>query len=241
MQTAERRRTIRAIALSAAAHGAVLTVLAFHAPVLRAPVELAGPPAAIIPILIMPRLPPAAAGSAGGRPVIRLHRRQVRPRDVPPEVAPLITSAAAQAASTPLPATAPVRETEPVEPAPSVDLAAVLRRSGIGCANASAVALSRAEQELCQQQLGRGAGAAPFIPGPMSPARRAELEAAGARKDAVIRAREAPLANAGRPPQAEPQDYSGEPYITGSGQSVIGAAAHPSSKRAARKLQQLPP
>jgi len=111
----------------------------------------------------------------------------------------------------------------------------------VGCANASAVGLSRTEQEDCLRQLGQGAATAPFIAAPMSPGRQAELEAAGARKAAVVRAREAPLANGGQSPQAEAQDYSGEPHITGSGASTLGPVTYPPSKRAARKLQQLPP
>jgi hypothetical protein len=240
MQTATRRRTIRAVALSVAVHGAVLTVLALHAPRLRVPEEMAGPPEPIIPILILPRLPPAAAGSAAGDSFIRLHRRPVRPRELPAHVAPLLTPPPPDTAAPP-PAAAPASEATPAAPPAGPDLATVLRRSRIGCANASVLGLSRAEQEACQQQLGQGAASAPFIAPPMSPAKRAELEAAGARKDATVRAREAPLSGSAPTLQAEPQDYSGEPYITGGGASALGPVAYPASKRGARKLEPLPP
>ena len=44
MQTAKRRRTIIATAISAVAHVAVLTVVALQAPVLRIPPQERGPP-----------------------------------------------------------------------------------------------------------------------------------------------------------------------------------------------------
>ena len=54
-----------AIGASAVLHVGLLVGLLLYRPVLLIPVEPAGPPEAIIPILLMPRVPPAAAA---GRP-----------------------------------------------------------------------------------------------------------------------------------------------------------------------------
>jgi hypothetical protein len=59
LKTARRRRTIVATAISAIAHVVVLTILALQAPTLRIPPQVSGPPEAIIPILILPRVPAA--------------------------------------------------------------------------------------------------------------------------------------------------------------------------------------
>src|SRR5580698_2307703 len=62
MQTARRRRTTWAIAASLIAHVAVGVFLLAQHPRLLVPVETQGPPQAIIPVLLMPRTPPPAAG-----------------------------------------------------------------------------------------------------------------------------------------------------------------------------------
>src|SRR5438105_4225978 len=74
MRPARRRRTIEAVALSVAVHAALIAVLAVYAPRLALPPSERGPPEAVIPVLIMPRTPPAAVANPGARPSpIHLH------------------------------------------------------------------------------------------------------------------------------------------------------------------------
>jgi len=242
MQTARRRRTIIATAISAVAHVAVLTVVALQAPMLRIPPPERGPPEAIIPILIMPRTPPPTGANTRPAP-IRLHRRPQR--NLPPElpVAPLPAPAPAPAATV-----APLRPQAPLHPAPQPegpkgDVKAALRHSPVGCANGLSVGLNRAERELCDESLGKSTRDAAFIPPGvgMSPAKRALLDQASAAKDAAIRAKEAPMTSSLSKPFVEPSDYDGEPYITGSGASAIGQVTYPPDKKAAKKLGRLPP
>lgn len=240
MQTARRRRTIIATAISAVVHAVVLTIVALQAPMLRMPPDIGGPPEAIIPILILPRAPPAAANA---RPApIRLHRRPQR--NLPPEV-PLLPL--------PLPAPAPPAAAAPraaapvsVHPAPQPegprgDVKAALRHSEVGCANGLAVGLSRSERDLCDENLGKGTKDAEFIPPGvgMSPAKRALLDQAVAAKEAhkADMARETPPAMA----KPEPADYDGEVYTSGAGASAVGPITHAPSTRAAKKLGRLPP
>ncbi|WP_374473169.1 hypothetical protein [Phenylobacterium sp.] len=235
-----RRRTTYAIAASAAVHGLVLTLLAIHAPVLRTPPQVSGPPEPIIPVLIMPRLPPPAPGEAAPAP-IRLHRRPQRFRLEELPVAPLPVPEAR--ASAPAPREGDRRggfHPAPLPESPKDQLRTVLRGSDVGCANTAAVGLNRAEREDCDERFGRGAKDAPFLePGlGMTRAKRQELDAAAAAKSARRAAMEGP---APRPIPPEPSDYDGEPHITGAGESALGQATHPPSKRAAKRLGRLPP
>jgi hypothetical protein len=245
MQTASRRRrrTIIATAVSAVVHVAVLTVVAIQAPTLPLPPQEHGPPEAIIPILIMPRTPPPPAGSNTKPAPIRLHRRPQRnlPAELP--VTPLPVPAPAPSAPA-----APSRPLAPIHPAPQPegpkgDVKAALRHSPVGCGNTLAVGLSRAERELCDESLGKGAKDAEFIPPGMgmTPAKRALLDQAAAAKDAAVRRKEAPLTTSLSKPFVEPSDYEGEPHITGAGASAIGQVTYPPDKRAAKKLKRLPP
>ena len=237
MTTARRRRTISAIALSAVVHAAVLTVLWVQRPSLPADLEPAGPPEAIIPVLILPRAPPPAAGAAAPAP-IRLHRRSQRFAAEPPPIAPLPVP---EPKAAPPPAQAPAPPS-PLPPPPLTrEVRTALRLGPVGCANADALNLSRAEREACEEKFAAGARDAPYIAPPLAASKRAELQAAAARKDALMRARETPLGTGNTPRTPEPQDYDGEPYITGAGASALGQATHPASKRAAKKLQPLPP
>jgi hypothetical protein len=241
MQTARRRRTIIATAISAVVHVAVLTVVALQAPMLRIPPSERGPPEAIIPILIMPRTPPPAGTNTRPAP-IRLHRRPQR--NLPPDVpfVPLPAPAPAPAATP-----APPRPLAPIHPAPQPegpkgDVKAALRHSPVGCANGLSVGLNRAERELCDESLGKSARDAEFIPPGvgMSAAKRALLDQAATAKEAKKAATERP----GGPPamqKPEPADYDGDPYITGAGESSIGTGTHKPSGRAAKKLGRLPP
>lgn len=171
------------MALSIAAHAVVLTALALHAPMLVRPHEEAGPPEPVIPVLIMPRVPPALPGSAEKPRPIRLHRRQLRHDITTPNVEPFVPPV-----SVPAPRPAPARPVaQPrisVQPSPAAQLSAALRGGRIGCANPSL--LSAAEREKCLELLGRGAAEAPNL----GPPADADFERAAAARDANRRDRE---------------------------------------------------
>jgi len=241
MKTARRRRTIVATAISAIAHVVVLTILALQAPTLRIPPQVSGPPEAIIPILILPRVPPPAGSNTRPAP-IRLHRRPQR--NLPPElpVAPLpAPEPAPAAAAAPRPAGPVVVHPAPMPEGPKGDVKAALRHSPVGCANGVSVGLNRVERELCDESLGKGAKDAEFIPpgAGMTPAKRALLDQAAAAKEAhkAYMEREGPPAMS----KPEPSDYDGEPYTSGAGASAVGPSTHKPSTRAAKKLERLPP
>ncbi|RAK55063.1 flagellar biosynthesis protein FlhF [Phenylobacterium soli] len=190
MSAARRGRKIGAIAVSAVIHAVLLTAVALHAPSLFIPHESRGPPEPIIPILLMPRTPPAPRAAGVAPAPIRLHRRQLRyaPKELP--VPPL---------HVPEPKTQPASPAPPVfRPAPlprggqKEELRLTLRRSAIGCANPEAAGLSREEREACAEQLGQGAGAAPFRGLGLPAGKQGALERAGARKEAERRYKEAP-------------------------------------------------
>lgn len=183
MTRARRGRRIAATAISALAHGVLLVVLALHAPTLIAPREAAGPPEPVIPVLLIPRVPPAATRAASERSgVVRLHRRGLQPPSPEPSVEPLPAPprrAAAEAALA-APGTAP--------PAPMAeglreDLRAALRRGGIGCANPQAANLTRAEREACEERLGAGSKAAAYIQSPIAPEVRSYYDAVAKSKE----------------------------------------------------------
>ncbi|HVI30476.1 hypothetical protein [Phenylobacterium sp.] len=245
MGAAKRRRTTIAIGLSGAAHVAVLTLVALHAPILQTPPMVSGPPEPIIPVLIMPPRPPPVPGAAAPAP-IRLHRRPQRFNldDLP--LAPLPVPPEEPRAAAPAPGAGERRggfHPAPLPEGPKDQVRAVLRRSDVGCANTTAVGLNRREREECDERLGKGAKDAPFIhPGlGMSRAKRAELDAAAAAREARVAAQERPASPPVGLPDPQGDSYDGEPHITGAGESLLGQANPPPSKRAARRLDRLPP
>ena len=133
-----------AVAASAIAHLAVAIVVLLQRPVLNVREQERGPPEAIIPVLIMPRAPPPAAGRMAQPAPIRLHRRPQRfvPPDAPTApIAPLAPPAPAPAAPRPGPvALHPAPEPE----GPKGDVRTALRQGAPGCANPDAVVLSNA-------------------------------------------------------------------------------------------------
>lgn len=154
MATGRRRRTIGAAALSVAAHLAVLVAAALQVPTLRMRPEAEAPPPTVIPVFLIPR---AARPAARAVVPIRPRRPSQRPAPDALPVAPL------PAAPSPGPPAA--------VPAAGPDLAGVLRRGAVGCANAGAVGLSRAERERCEARLAAGAKDAKHLWG-MEPAKR---------------------------------------------------------------------
>lgn len=147
MATERRRRTVGAAALSAAAHLVVLGVAALQAPSLRTRPEAGTPPPTVVPVILMPRhVRPAARAAA-----VNARRPSLRqaPDTLPVAPLPVAPSPAPPAAAT--------------SPSTGPDLAAVLRRGAVGCANAAAVGLSRAEREKCEERLAAGARTAPHL------------------------------------------------------------------------------
>jgi len=113
----------------------------------------------VIPVLIMPRTPPAPPGAAKPPP-IRLHRRQLRRGAAPhPPVEPFVPPATIPTPKPQPRPSAPPRYT--VQPSPGTQLSTTLRGGLVGCANPSL--LSRSERERCQEKLGRGAADVPAI------------------------------------------------------------------------------
>jgi hypothetical protein len=228
-----------------AAHALVLTLAALRSPELRAPPQALVEPETVIPVLILPRTPPSAGGAAAAPAPLRLHRTPRRAREDDLPLAP-VPAPAAEPSPAPTAQEAPRRgafQPAPLPGGPSSQVRTVLRRSDVGCANATQAGLNRRERDDCDERLGKGAKDAPFIhPGlAMTRAKRAELDAAAAQKTARVAARERPASPPVGLPDPQGDSYDGEPHITGAGESLFGQAAHQPSKRAARRLDRLPP
>lgn len=191
MQRAERRRTTWAVLASVLAHLAVVTIVVLQKPMLRIPPEVGAPPPAIIPVLLLPKVPPAAAGQQAAPQPIRLHRRPQR--FIPPEITPApIAPPEPPAAPTAAPAPkGPVTtfHPAPLPQGPKGDVRTALRQSPVGCANADAVGLTKAERELCDEKLGKGVRTAtPYAVGAeLTAEKRRLLDAQAALRDDDIR------------------------------------------------------
>lgn len=198
MRPGWRRRTLPAAAvLSVVAHLGLIVALVNYAPRLVVPREPAGPPQAVIPVLIMPRAPPPVAGGPTARPTaIRLHRRAQRFAPAPP-IAPLIVPEAPPAKAAPAPA--PRAATTSPTPNPVAANARQALRGLVGCANANALGLSREEREKCNDKLGAGAKEAAFPGLAIDPDKAGDLARAAARKEADYRYKRAPATPATAP------------------------------------------
>lgn len=156
--TARRGRSLGIVAASVTLHATLIAVVAAYAPRLIMPDVASGPPEPIIPVLIMPRTPPAAAGSNAKPTPIRLHRRPQRfvadETEIPPLMVPQapVARPAAPSASRPtaLPSSRDV----------VADNVTKTLKGRLGCANPSL--LSSAEREACEDQLASGARDAAF-------------------------------------------------------------------------------
>jgi hypothetical protein len=185
MMTAKRRRTTWAIAASVIAHLAAVTVVLLQKPTLPLPEQERGPPEAVIPILIMPRTPPPAAGRPTQPSPIRLHRRPQR--FVPPEVptapiappTPLAPPAAGQGPQAP-----PTLHPAPEPEGPKGDVRTALRQGAPGCANPDAVGLTKAERDLCSEKFGKGAKDSAFVGLGLSADKAAAFDRAAEHRDA---------------------------------------------------------
>jgi hypothetical protein len=232
-----RRRGAWAIAASILAHLGVLTVVLLQHPTLVIPVEPSGPPEAIIPILILPRTPPPAAGQGAKPTPIQLHRRQLRNLPAETPVAPVVIAPPKPAEAPPQAPAPPAPKEAPTPPPPSNAVRATLRTT-LGCNDLKLPGLSREDRTACLERLGRGARDAPYLAQPLSAEKRAALDQAGAAKLANRARLEAPM---GAPGPPQPSDYDGDPYVSGAGATIFGPVTHPPSKRAAPKLGPLPP
>jgi hypothetical protein len=187
MQTAARRRTTWAVATSVLFHAVVVVVVALQSPVLHIPPEPPAPPFAVIPVLLVPRTPPAA-GQQQPAP-IRLHRR---PQPfLPPEVRPAPIAPPAPAPGPPAPTPkGPVAtfHPAPLPEGPKGDVKSALRHGPVGCANQDAVGLNKAERDLCDQKLGDVRNAPTFATGAeMTADKKRILDAAAAQREADYR------------------------------------------------------
>ena len=187
MQTANRRRTTWAIAASLLAHALVLGVAAVQSPTLLLPREEAGPPEAIIPILLLPRVPPPAPGAQAPAP-IRLHQRVQRLPLSELPVAPLPVPEAPPIPVPPPPAGPVALGAPPAETQQKTDVRAALQGL-VGCRDPDAPGLTRDQRAKCQQRLAAGAKDAPFLGTGLSAEKQGLLAAAGARKEADARYR----------------------------------------------------
>jgi hypothetical protein len=185
MQTARRRQTTWAIGASLIAHLAVGVFLLAQHPTLRMQESEQGPPQAIIPILLVPRTPPPTTGKVAPSQPIRLHRR---PQPfVPPDVtpAPIAPPSPSAAATAPLsPKTVPAFHPAPMPEGPKGDVRTGLRQSAVGCANQQAVGLNRAERDLCDERLGKGAKDTAFAGLGLAPDKLKSFDAIAAKKEA---------------------------------------------------------
>jgi hypothetical protein len=232
MLTARRRQSSWAVAASVLAHLGVLTAVLLQHPTLVIPVEPSGPPEAIIPILILPRTPPPAAGQSAKPTPIQLHRRQLRNMPAETPMAPVVIAPPKPAEAPPQAPGPPAPKEAPPPPPPSSAVRATLRTT-LGC---TAPGLSRDERAACLERLGRGARDAPYFGQPLSAEKRATLDQAGAAKLASRAALEGHAPTQEGLPQ--PSSYDGEPDLP---HNALPAPTHTPSKRAAPKLGPLPP
>ena len=203
MSSARRSRSIGIAAASLAVHGALLTLVALHAPRLIAPPVASGPPNAVIPVLIVARIPPPHTSRNTPATPLRLHRRPQRFADDTLPIAPLIVPAVD--AARPAPVDTP-RSTsgQPAQDALTANVRTALR-SRVGCDSPT---LTKAERDGCLERLGAGAGDAPFLGLGVERSKAGELAAAAARRERDFKY----------------QRSAGPPGTTGAGPSANGNA-----------------
>jgi len=219
MQTPARRRTSWAVAASVLAHLVLLVAALLQRPFLPTPLQNpAGPPQAIIPILLMPRTPTAAAGGAAQPDAIRLHRRRRRPDESASPVVPLPTPPAARPTETPKAPAITARAAPAVAAQAGPDLSLALRHGILGCANLRATGMTRSERERCDEELGHGVASAPFLPAAIGPRVRAYYDVV-----AIAKAREpqaVPVVNKAPLPFDPPPSPRGRDHVPGIGCSI---------------------
>jgi len=182
MPAAASSRKYAIAAASVVVHGVLLTGVALHAPYLRVPPQESGPPQAVIPVLILPRVPPPAAGPAAKPTPIRLHRRRQPFADDLPPVAPLVVPTENRPAAE---AAAPRTSGPRVLTLPSQEdaLAANARNALRGRLDCNDARLSRAERDACIDRMGAAGRNAPVLGLGVDRDKATALEAAARRKE----------------------------------------------------------
>lgn len=181
MPAARPSRRYGIVAASVAVHAALLTAVALHAPRLRIPPQEAGPPEAVIPVLILPRTPPPNAAPGAKPAPIRLHRRPQRFADDLPPIAPLVAPVQEKAAEErAAPAPGPRVLSLPSQEDALAANARNALRSRLNCDDAR---LSRTEREDCLQRFGAAGRDAPVLGLGVDRGKASELEAAARRKE----------------------------------------------------------
>ena len=210
-----RGRRFGIAAASVALHAALIAVVATYAPRLIMPDVASGPPEPIIPVLIMPRTPPAATGPNAKPAPIRLHRRPQRFAPPETEIAPLVIPQAPVVRPSARPVNRPT--TLPASRDAVADNVARTLRGRLGCANPAS--LSRAEREACEDQLAAGARDAAFTGLGIARDKAAELDRTATRKAADVKWRNSPGGGHGVP-------GSGRSETPGAPNLGMGTSAH---------------
>jgi hypothetical protein len=182
MPAARPSRKYAIVAASVAVHAVLLTAAALHAPRLQAPIEDAGPPEAVIPVLILPRVPPTNAAPGAKPTPIRLHRRPQPFADKASPVAPLVApvEAAKPAQERAAPAPGPRALTLPSQEDAFAANARNALRSRLNCDDSN---LTRAEREGCLDRFGAAGRSAPVLGLGVDRDKASALEAAARRKE----------------------------------------------------------
>lgn len=234
MPAAGRSRSYGIVTASLAGHVVLAILLVLHAPRLRIPEAPSGPPEPIIPILIMPRTPPAASAPDARPTPIRLHRRQTRFSE-PPPVAPLVAPEPPETAPPPAPAAGP--KTLAI-PSYEDALAANARNALRSRRNCDDPGLTRTEREACRERLFGGGRDAPPLGLGMDADKASDLARAALRKEQDY----AYKRSAGGGPGTTGSGYDagriaspGAPNLgMGASSQEVGGAAGAESRRQAR-------
>jgi hypothetical protein len=185
---------------SLAAHAVVLAFLAL--PHIEAFPDRSNDEDALTLTLERPKrqAPPAKASAAAPASAVAAPSR-IQPRAprlaVPPTVAPLVVGRPATIGTAPHPA--------PLPGDSKGDLRSALRGSGVGCANAAAVGLTRREIEKCDERWGEAARKAPvYANAPISAGAGQDFARAAARQEANRRYKASPMG-----PGVDHRDHGG--------------------------------
>ncbi|CAN5431842.1 hypothetical protein BH10PSE4_BH10PSE4_47620 [soil metagenome] len=154
-----------ALAAAAGLHAVVLTALAW--PVIEIFPDRSNDENAIDVVLQRARRVTAAAAPSSPAPRARPATSAPAPAD-PLGLAPVATAP-------PNPATTSYATTGPGRP--GTDLRALLRGSGLGCANSHGLGLDREARDRCAERLGAQARDAQPLPAPIDPGKRAYYDA----------------------------------------------------------------
>ena len=175
------------VAGSIAAHGLLLAILAL--PRIEGFIDRSNNEGAVIVTLERALRTPAlpAVAVAAGAPNVLQPRspRTVFRSSVAPLVVPGLSA---------IPARRSALHPAPWPEGAGGDLRTALRGSSVGCANAAAMGLNRAEQARCDERWGQAARKAPqYADAPMDPRKRADFDQVAAGQAAHRRYLEAPM------------------------------------------------